>query len=81
MYDRVVSTDGITEVQIVKGSDAGAIPCRLNDRQRAGHACLVCGREIGLESPRAKVGYVAGEPVFIHTYCAGAWQSGSARAH
>jgi hypothetical protein len=41
----------------------------------------VCGREIGLESPRAKVGYVAGEPVFIHTYCAGAWQSGSARAH
>jgi hypothetical protein len=75
-----MSVDGVTKVQIMSGSDAGAIPCRLSDQQRAGQACLVCGRETGPESPRAKVGYVDGEPVFIYTYCSGDWQRGAVRA-
>ena len=81
MYDAAMGIDDVTRVQILKGSDAGAIPCRLNDQQRAGHACLVCGRETGPDSSRAKVGYVDGEPVFIHTYCSGAWQRGAVRAY
>lgn len=75
-----MGADGVTKVQIVKGSDAGAIVCRLNDQQCAGHACLVCGQETGPESSRTRVGFVGGEPVFVHTYCTGAWQRGAAHA-
>jgi len=60
-----MGAEDVTKVQIVRGSDAGAIPCRLNDQQCAGQACLVCGREIGPESSRTRVGYVGGEQVFV----------------
>jgi len=74
-----MKANDVTKVQIIKGSDAGAISCRLNEQQRAGRACLVCDRETGPDSSRARVGFVGSEPVFVHTYCAGAWQRGVVR--
>jgi hypothetical protein len=80
MYDALMGADDdITRVQIINGSDAGAIPCRLNDQQRRGQACLVCGKRERLEETRARVGYVDGKPVFIHSYCSGAWQNAAVR--
>jgi hypothetical protein len=44
-----------------------------------GRACLVCGKRERLEETRARVGYVDGKPVFIHSYCSGAWQNAAVR--
>jgi hypothetical protein len=79
MYDERVAENDLTLVQLVKGSNAGAVPCRLNDQQRAGQACLVCGRQDDMQERCARVGYVDGRPVFIHTYCSGRWQNGDVR--
>jgi hypothetical protein len=71
--------DDVILIQLLRGSDAGAVAARLDQEQRHGRACVVCGRSADLDTYRTHVGYVADQSVAIHRYCLGPWQDGAVR--
>jgi hypothetical protein len=73
------SEDLAVTIQLVRGSDPGGVRCVLNERQRRGTACVVCGRSEALDTNGRHVGYVAGQSVVVHGYCIGRWQLGEIR--
>jgi hypothetical protein len=70
-----VTSDDITVIQIVRGSDGGAKRLAgLTEAQRTGHACIVCG---GAEDATEHIGYVEGVSVKVHMHCAAQWRYGA----
>ena len=82
MFERVYDnrmSGAVVVIQLVRGNDAGGVPCRLNPQQRSGQACVVCAKDEPPDGNRAPIGYVAGQSVFVHRYCIGPWQAGAVR--
>lgn len=66
--------DEVTLIQMVPGSDSGAARrTGLNEEQRAGDACLVCG---GTHNLGVDVGWVEGRAVRVHSHHVEAWRMG-----
>jgi hypothetical protein len=69
-----VTSEDITVIQIVRGSDGGAKRLAgLTEDQKAGQACIVCG---GTGDVTEHIGYVDGTSVKVHVYCAAQWRYG-----
>jgi hypothetical protein len=70
-----VTSEDITVIQIVRGSDGGAKRLAgLTGDQKAGQACIVCG---GTGDVTEHIGYVDGTSVKVHIYCAAQWRYGA----
>jgi hypothetical protein len=69
-----VTSDNITVIQIVKGSDGGAkMLAGLTEAQKSGRACIVCA---GTGDVTEHIGYVDGTSVKVHMRCAAQWRYG-----
>jgi hypothetical protein len=70
-----MTSEDITVIQIVKGSDGGAKWLSgLSAAQKAGDACIVCGAEGDVTE---HIGYVDGRSVKVHMRCAAQWRYGT----
>jgi hypothetical protein len=70
----VTTSDDITVIQIVKGSDGGAKALAgLTEAQKTGHACIVCA---GVGDVTEHIGYIDGTSVKVHMRCAAQWRYG-----
>ena len=70
-----MTSEDITVIQIVRGSDGGAKRLAgLTEEQKAGQACIVCG---GAGDVTEHIGYVGATSVKVHMHCAAQWRYGA----
>jgi len=70
-----VTSEDITVIQIVRGSDGGAKRLAgLTEEQKAGQACIVCGDTGDVTE---HIGYVGVTSVKVHMQCAAQWRYGA----
>ena len=69
-----MTSQDITVIQIVRGSDGGAKRLAgLTEGQKTGQACIVCA---GTGDVTEHIGYVDGASVKVHMRCAAQWRYG-----